>query len=157
MNEAENYDVLIGIDRRGVAHVLKHRFHPTKDVAAEVHLTTTTVVRERYTTEAQDTGLVESTPTTLRGTAKRVAVDPESIRALLTTAAENGEWVTISGRKVDGTDYINRLVKPISVNKRPGSFPFGPLYALYCEINTGETRTFHAEGIERAEIVEIAS
>jgi len=146
----EDMDTVIGIDRRGVAHVLKHRSAPSGSCTAEVKLSTT--YSETFTTEPKDTGLVQ-TPTTVRGTAKRVAVDQAAIQSLLRSAIEEGEWVEITGEKVDGDTYSRRLVRPISLTARPGSLS---RYSLYCEDGrTRETRTFHIEGIQRAEIVEV--
>lgn len=148
-------DIVVGIDRRGVVHVLKHRTANPNDVEAEVKLVVTTRSYDTYTTEAKNTGLVAPIPTTVRGTAKRVAVDQPAIRNLLRDAAANNEWVKITGVKVSGEDYQDRLVRPISVNARPVGLP--DAYALYCEDGTSrETRTFHVENMSRAEIVEVA-
>jgi len=109
----EDFDIIIGIDRRGVAHVLKHRTARVSDVEVEVTITATTVVTDTYTTPKKDTGLLGEPGVMLCSTAKRVAVGADDIRALLIEAVENDQWVKIDGTKVDGDSYTGRLVQPI--------------------------------------------
>lgn len=148
----EAMDVLIGIDQRGVAHVLKHRTRPLDQVNVEVKLTL--AYSETFTSETKDTGLLDPDPTYTAQRA-RVAVDAAAIRALLIEAAGiEGQWVEISGRKVDNAQY-KRRVKPISVGQRNGTFIGDTTEYLYCHVTGGETRTYRLDGIERAEFLDI--
>lgn len=156
----ENFDVLIGIDRRGVAHVIQHRTQPTKNVQAEVTLTTTYTRTDRFSSEESDTGLLEApeivaSPGVAR--AARVGVDAAGIKSILLGATSLADqWVKISGHKVDGTAYT-RLVRPISVGSRSGLGDLVGDEYLYCLVSGGDTRTYRLDGIERAEFAELAS
>lgn len=149
MIHEDNYDVLIGIDRRGVAKVLKHRNCPISRVKAEVSLTVTTVETQTFTSEeVSDTGLLGplgTLPRSGRVASRSVAVGPESVRAVLDRAIESGAWVEIIGTKVDGDRYTRR-VWPLSIYQQA----FSPHDYLYCKTEDG-TRTYRVDGIESAQ------
>lgn len=133
----ENADVLIAIDRRGVAHVVKHRTASTANVKAEVKLTVTHTHTETFTSEEpSDTGL-------LRDPVEVAPAGPTLVRETLAICAEHGGVALITGTKVDGTVYTNRAVRPIDVQEE---------YVICTDNITGEGRTYRMDGIERASV-----
>jgi hypothetical protein len=127
-------DVIIAIDRRGVAHVVKHRTASTADVKAEVRLTVTHTAIEEYSTEEpSDTGLIDLTPRA--GAWLPVGDVLETLKA----AAEARAHVLISGTKVSGAQYHNRHVEALDVTDQ---------HFVCLDPQSGESRSFRLDGIK---------
>lgn len=94
--------------------------------------------------------LHETLPVTGTVRTLNVAVDPASIEALLRDAIEREACVSITGEKVDGTQYAFRRVWPTSVHG--GAFT-GTKY-LHCrDAIHGQDRVFRVDLMTRAEVV----
>lgn len=146
----ENFDVIIGIDRRGVVHVLKHRTASLRDVEAEVKLTTTITRTDTFTSEEKDTGLL--VPNTIR--AVEIGVSPPDIREVIERAISENRWVRISGKRQDGSCYLVRPILPRQI--RTGGLSLVE-YVDCHDGKSGERRSFRLERITRAELGDAAA
>lgn len=147
----QNADIVIVIDQRGIAQVVKHRYHPISRVEAEVTLTVTETRSKTYASLPEEN--LNLAPEAEVGALRRqVAVDPAGIRAVILDAIEHGRDVYLTGAKVDGTRYRGRRVTPWDLS--PGYIDKSMEY-LNCEDAASHARRrFRLDGIERVEVVE---
>lgn len=97
---------------------------------------------------------VEEERKSFRPLTKKVAISRPEIRRLLERAIAAGTWVKISGEKVNGERYTDRVVKPLSLRSDARRFLGDtPDSALICSIQGDQSRTFKLSGIERVEDV----
>lgn len=148
-NAVADAAIVIVIDNRGVAKLLKHRYGST-NYEVEVKLTRTEPIMERYTSRSDDTLNLASDEeiAQLTSLSKRVAVSPTDVRKMLEDAVATGSpTVLISGSKVSGERFYNRPVQPTWINERGR---MGDL-VIVRDLQSGERRSFRIDGIERVE------
>lgn len=86
------------------------------------------------------------------GLARRVAVAPNDIKALIEANLGNGNLLRIDYRDTMGVLTTNRLIEPKNSWNNAPSTPW--IYMRAYDYGRGEQRTFRLDRIERAELVE---
>ena len=134
---------MLGIDRRGVVTVLKHRTLPVRTLTAEVTLSyTPEPVVETFSTKAADTLNLASDAEVAAVLTRRTATSATEIRGLLEAACEADRQVLITGIKADGARYHSRRIQPITV---------GNTLMVCRDTALDAVRTFRLNGIEQAQ------
>lgn len=132
-----DYDVLIGVDRRGIVHVLKHRTERIGNIKAEVKLSVTET--REYEFRSREADSLNLAPAGLGGTPQSTtATGMHAIIAALEQASANRDYVYITGYKVDGTSYHERKVEAVEVSGN---------YLICNDADTGARRSFRIDGI----------